>query len=301
MRVLMSGASGLIGSALVPALVGEGDPVTRLVRSPRQGGADTLRWDPNAGAIDGARLDGIDAVVHLSGETVAGRWSEAKKTRIMESRRRSTRLLAETVARLERPPQAFVSASAVGYYGNGGAERLTEESPAGTGFLAEVVREWEAATQSAAEARIRVVNLRFGIVLSREGGALRQMLTPFRLGLGGPLGSGRQYVSWVAIDDVVGIVQHALRTTDLSGPVNACSPLPVTSKEFARTLGGVLRRPALLPVPPRALRILFGEFADEGLLWSQRAMPAKLVASGYSFHFPELEGALRHVLGNPRD
>jgi uncharacterized protein (TIGR01777 family) len=298
MRVVVSGASGLIGSALVPALVGEGDPVTRLVRSPRQGGADTLRWDPDAGALDPARLDGIDAVVHLSGETVAGRWNEAKKTRIMESRRRSTRLLAETVARLERPPQVFVSASAVGYYGNGGAEPLTEESPAGEGFLAEVVREWEAATRPAAEAGTRVVNLRFGIVLSREGGALAQMLTPFRLGVGGPLGSGRQYMSWIAIDDVVGALRHALSTADLSGPVNASAPTPVTSKEFARTLGRVLRRPALLPVPPFALRVLFGEFADEGLLWSQRALPAKLTASGYSFHFPELEGALRQVLGN---
>jgi uncharacterized protein (TIGR01777 family) len=297
MRVLVSGTSGLIGSTLVPALAGEGDSVTRLVRSSRQAGADTLRWDPDAGVLDRAGLEGIDAVVHLSGETVAGRWSEAKKARILESRRRSTRLLAEAVAALERPPQAFVCASAVGYYGNGGAERLTEDSRPGKGFLAEVVREWEAATRPAAEAGTRVVNLRFGIVLSREGGALAQMLTPFRLGVGGPLGSGRQYMSWIALDDVVGVVQHALRSTDLSGPVNTSAPEPVTNKDFARTLGRVLRRPALLPVPPLVLRLMFGEFADEGLLWGQRAVPAKLAASGHSFRFPELEGALRHVLG----
>jgi uncharacterized protein (TIGR01777 family) len=296
MRVVVSGTSGLIGSALVPALGGEGDAVTRLVRSPRQAGADTLRWDPDAGVLDRARLEGIDAIVHLSGETVAGRWSEAKKARIMESRRRSTRLLAEALAALGRPPQVFVCASAVGYYGNRGAERLTEDSPAVEGFLVEVVREWEAATLPAAEAGTRVVNLRFGIVLSREGGALAQMLTPFRLGLGGQLGNGRQYMSWIAIDDVVGVVQHALRTTDLSGPVNASAPEPVKNKEFARTLGRVLRRPALLPVPPLALRAMFGEFADEGLLWGQRAVPAKLAASDHSFRFPELEGALRHVL-----
>jgi uncharacterized protein (TIGR01777 family) len=247
--------------------------------------------------LDRAGLEGIDAVVHLSGETVAGRWSEAKKARILESRRRSARLLAEAVAALERPPQAFVCASAVGYYGNRGAERLTEDSPPGKGFLVEVVREWEAATRPAAEAGTRVVNLRFGIVLSREGGALAQMLTPFRLGVGGPLGSGRQYMSWIALDDVVGVVQHALRSTDLSGPVNTSAPEPVTNKDFARTLGRVLRRPALLPVPPLVLRLMFGEFADEGLLWGQRAVPAKLAASSHSFRFPELETALRHVLG----
>src|SRR6266540_5523510 len=243
MRVAVSGASGLIGSALVPALAGAGDLVTRLVRSPRQTGEDSLLWDPDAGTLDRARLEGIDAVVNLAGETVAGRWSEAKKTRIMESRRRSTRLLAETVAALERRPQAFVCASAVGYYGNRGDERLTEESPAGEGFLVEVVREWEAAARPAAEAGTRVVNLRFGIVLSPNGGALRQMLLPFRLGLGGPLGSGRQYMSWIAIDDVVGVARHALGTTGLSGPVNATAPEPVTNKEFVRTLGRVLGRP----------------------------------------------------------
>jgi uncharacterized protein (TIGR01777 family) len=296
MRVVVSGASGLIGSALVPALVGEGDEVTRLVRSPRQAGAGTVRWDPDAGALDRDRLEGVDALVHLSGETVAGRWSEAKKVRIMESRRRSTLLLAAAIAALERPPQVFICASAIGYYGNRGAEHLTEDSPPGKGFLAEVVREWEAATQPAVEAGTRVVNLRFGIVLSREGGALAQMLTPFRLGLGGPLGSGRQYMSWIAIDDVVGAVQHALRTTDLSGPVNASAPEPVTNKEFARTLGRVLRRPALLPVPPLVLRLMFGEFAEEGLLSGQRAVPAKLTASGHTFRFPALEGALQHVL-----
>jgi hypothetical protein len=296
MRVVVSGASGLLGSALVPELSGAGQEVTRLVRSQTAAEPATVRWDPNAGELDRATLEGIDGVVHLSGERVAGRWSDSKKERIMESRRRSTRLLAEAAAAAERRPSVFVSASAVGYYGDRGDERLTEESPQGEGFLAEVVREWETATRPAAQAGVRVVNLRFGIVLSRAGGALAQMLTPFRLGLGGPLGSGRQYMSWIAIDDVVAIVRNVL-TGEISGPVNATAPQPVSNREFARTLGRVLGRPAVLPVPPVALKILFGEFAEEGLLWSQRAYPAKLESSGYSFQFPALEDALRHVLG----
>jgi hypothetical protein len=296
MRVAVSGASGLLGSALVPELAGAGDEVIRLVRSRARVGADALRWDPDAGDLDRVGLEGIDAVVHLSGETVAGRWSKAKKARIMESRRRSTRLLAEAVAGLERRPRTFVCASAVGYYGDRGDERLTEESGQGEGFLAEVVHEWEAATRPAGEAGTRVVNLRFGIVLSREGGALAQMLTPFRLGVGGPLGSGRQYMSWIAIDDVVAVIRHVLNADEVSGPVNATAPEPVTNREFARTLGRVVRRPAVLPVPPLVLRAIFGEFAEEGLLWSQRAFPAKLESSGYSFRFPALEGALRQVL-----
>jgi uncharacterized protein (TIGR01777 family) len=296
MRVVVSGASGLLGSALVPELSGAGHEVTRLVRSQTAAEPATVRWDPNAGELDRVTLEGIDGVVHLSGERVAGRWSDSKKERIMESRRRSTRLLAEAAAAAERRPSVFVSASAVGYYGDRGDERLTEESPQGEGFLAEVVREWETATRPAAQAEVRVVNLRFGIVLSRAGGALAQMLTPFRLGLGGPLGSGRQYMSWIAIDDVVAIVRNVL-TGEISGPVNATAPQPVSNREFARTLGRVLGRPAVLPVPPVALKILFGEFAEEGLLWSQRAYPAKLESSGYSFQFPALEDALRHVLG----
>ena len=297
MHVLVSGASGLIGSALVPALDTGGHRVTRLVRGAGDGGGDTVRWDPDAGVIDAAALEGVDAVVHLAGETVAGRWTRSKKERIMESRRGGTGLLARAIAGLERPPHTLVCASAIGVYGNRGDEPLTERSDTGSGFLADVVREWEAATRPAAEAGIRVVNLRFGIVLSPRGGALGQMLTPFRLGVGGPLGSGRQYMSWISIDDVVGAIQHALVASRLSGPVNATAPEPVTNRVFSRTLGRVLRRPALLPVPPVALRLLFGQFADEGLLWGQRVLPEKLLESGYHFRHPSLEAALRHVLG----
>ena len=297
MHVLVSGASGLIGSALVPALDTGGHQVTRLVRGAVDGGGDTVRWDTDAGVIDAAALEGVDAVVHLGGETVAGRWTPSKKERIMESRRGGTGLLARTIAGLERPPRTLVCASAIGAYGNRGDEPLTERSDTGSGFLADVVREWEAATRPAAEAGIRVVNLRFGIVLSPRGGALGQMLTPFRLGVGGPLGSGRQYMSWISIDDVVGAIQHALVASRLSGPVNATAPEPVTNRVFSRTLGRVLRRPALLPVPPVALRLLFGQFADEGLLWGQRVLPQRLLESGYQFRHRSLEAALRHVLG----
>jgi uncharacterized protein len=297
MHVLVSGASGLIGSALAPALDTGGHRVTRLVRGERDGGGETVRWDPDAGVIDAAALEGVDAVVHLAGETVAGRWTRSKKERIMESRRGGTGLLARTIAGLERPPRTLVCASAIGAYGNRGDEPLTERSATGSGFLADVVREWEAATRPAAEAGIRVVNLRFGIVLSPRGGALGQMLTPFRLGVGGPLGSGRQYMSWISIDDVVGAIQHALVAARLSGPVNTTAPEPVTNRVFSRTLGRVLRRPALLPVPPVALRLLFGQFADEGLLWGQRVLPERLLESGYPFRHRSLEAALRHVLG----
>ena len=270
MRVVVSGASGMIGSELIPSLTAGGNEVLRLVRGEAKA-PGSVRWDPAAGKLDPADLHGVDAAVHLSGETVAGRWTEKKKRRILESRRDSTQLLAETLAGLDPRPRVLVSASGVGYYGDGGDRELTEESPQGQGFLAEVVRVWEQAAAPAADAGIRVVNLRFGIVLSARGGALGQMLTPFKLGVGGPFGSGRQYTSWIAIDDVVGAALHALATESLAGPVNTTSPNPVSNKEFVRTLGRVLGRPALLPVPPPALRLLLGQFAEEGLLFSQRA------------------------------
>jgi uncharacterized protein len=295
MSVLVSGASGLIGSALSAALAGGGHSVRRLVRS-EPGSEHEYRWDPSGGWLDPAALERLDAVVHLAGETVAGRWTSAKKERIRESRVRGTELLSSALAALERPPSVFVCASAIGYYGDRGDEPLTEESASGDGFLAAVVRDWERASRAAEDAGIRVVRIRSGIVLSPRGGALRTMLRPFRLGLGGRLGSGRQYMSWIAIDDEVTAIHEALTNPGLSGPVNLVAPHPVTNAEFTRTLGRVLRRPAVLPVPRLALRLMFGEFAREGLLAGQRVLSARLSASGYDFRHPRLEQALRHLL-----
>jgi uncharacterized protein len=296
MKVAITGASGLIGSALARSLSADGDEVLRLVRSRSEAGGGAVFWDPQAGTIDGASLEGVDAVVHLSGETVAGLWTRGKKEKIRSSRVKSTTVLSEALARRERRPNVFVCASAVGYYGDRGDEELTEQSGPGSGFLVDVVLEWEAATAAAADAGIRVVNVRSGIVLSPEGGALKTMLLPFRLGLGGRLGSGRQWMSWIAIDDEVGLFRHALTTHEVSGPVNATSPNPVTNREFTKTLGRVLGRPTLFTAPAPALRLALGDFAREGLLAGQRALPERALASGYRFEHPELEQALRHVL-----
>ena len=301
MKIIVSGASGLVGSALVPALGAGGHQVTALVRreSKQRAHADVaeVEWDPNAGQLDAARLVGHDAAVHLAGESVTGgRWTAEKKRRIRESRVRSTRLLAETLARLQTRPRVLVCASAVGYYGNRGAEVLTEASAPGTDFLSDVCREWEAAAEPARAAGIRVVHLRFGVVLSAEGGALAQMLTPFKLGIGGQLGSGAHYMSWLALDDAVGMIEHALADESLSGPVNAVAPQPVTNHEFTKTIGRVLGRPTLLPMPAFALRLALGEMADALLLSSARVEPQRLAAAGYQFKYPQLEGALRHVL-----
>jgi hypothetical protein len=294
-KVLITGASGLIGSALSARLATGGHDVVCLTRSaPSRPGE--FRWDPTAGEIDRAPFDGIDGVVNLAGETVAGRWTETKKRKIRDSRVLGTRLLAETAAAQDPQPRVFVSASAVGYYGDRGDEPVTEGSPIGHGFLAEVVRAWEAAAEPAREAGIRVVNPRFGIVQSAAGGALRAQLPLFRLGLGGRVGNGRQYVSWVALDDVVGAIEFALGNERLAGPANVSAPQPVTNAEYARTLGRVLGRPAVLPAPAPALRLVLGEFSGE-LLGGQRVLPDRLLEEGFEFRYPELEGALRHVLG----
>jgi uncharacterized protein (TIGR01777 family) len=296
--VAVSGASGLVGGALVPALAAAGHRVVRLVRpgSP-PAAAETVRWDPAAGTIDAAALEGVYALVHLAGESVAaGRWTPERKRRIHQSRERPTRLLAEACARLARPPRVLLAASATGYYGDRGDETLTEASASGAGFLAEVCRAWEAATEPAARAGIRVVNLRIGIALSRQGGALAKLLPPFRLGVGGPVGSGRQWMSWIALDDLISAILHALATDSLAGPVNAVAPHPVTNREFGRTLGRVLRRPAVLPLPAFAARLMLGEMADELLLASQRIRPMRLEATGFAFRYPTLEGALRAAL-----
>ncbi len=296
MKLLISGSTGLIGSALVALLQNQQHSVTRLVRSQPQAGSADIPWNPATGEVDESRLSGFDAVIHLAGENVAGRWTPAKKARIYESRAKSTRYLSEALARSSAPPQTLLCASAIGYYGHRSDELVNEDSTAGTGFLAEVCRDWEAAADPARAAGIRVVHLRFGVVLSPQGGALAQMLLPFRLGLGGKIGSGRQYISWATIDDAVGAIHHALITPSLSGPINVVTPNPVTNQQFVRTLGGVLHRPAFCTVPAFALRLILGEMADETLLSSTRAEPARLRATGYSFSHPTLEGALRHLL-----
>jgi uncharacterized protein (TIGR01777 family) len=275
--------------------------VRRLVRStPRPGQAD-IPWNPAARSIGTPALEGLDAVVHLAGDNIAsGRWTAAKKASIRDSRVQGTAVLCEALAQLVKPPHVLLSASAVGYYGDRGETVLREESPPGTGFLAEVCQAWEAATAPAVQRGIRVVRLRFGMVLSQAGGALAKLLTPFRLGLGGVVGAGKQYMSWVALDDVLGVVQYALSTEALQGPVNVVAPQAVTNREFTATLGQVLRRPTRLPLPAFAARLLFGEMADALLLASTRVAPARLVASGYTLQYPELEAALRHLLGTPQ-
>lgn len=297
MKVAITGASGLIGGALLPFLSAGGHEVVRLVRrAPRA--ADEIPWDPEKATIDDKALEGVDAVVHLAGENLGeGRWTRRRKARFRDSRLGPTRLLGETLARLTRPPRVFVSASAVGYYGHRGDEWVTEDEPPAADFLGRLVRDWEAAAAKAAEAGIRVVHPRTGMVLSRAGGALGKMLPVFRMGLGGVLGDGRQYMSWIAIDDVVEVIHHALLHDDVKGPLNVVAPSPVTNAEFTRTLGRVLRRPTVAPAPALALRLVFGEMADATILSSLRARPEKLVATGYRFRFPELEPALRHVLG----
>lgn len=294
MDVLITGATGVIGRAVSGELERGGDRVFRLTRSPRA--ANDIGWDPAAGRIDGD-LSGFGAVVHLAGESIAeGRWTPEKKRRILESRRQGTRLLAETLAALPEPPKTLVSASAVGYYGDRGDEVLTEESEPGSDFLATVCREWEAAADPAREAGIRVVHPRIGIVLSKEGGALGRTLPIFRLGLGGRLGSGRQWWSWISLEDVVGVIVHALENGSVEGPVNTGSPSPVTNADYTRVLGRVLHRPTLFAVPAPAARIALGELADALLLASQRMRPAKLEATGYRFRHPHLEAALRQIL-----
>ena len=297
MHVVVSGSRGLVGSALVPFLTTGGHRVTRLVRG-MAAAPDETAWDPARGLVDASRLDGVDAVVHLAGENIAaGRWTPVRKAEIRRSRVDGTRNLCEVLARLPRPPKVLVSASAIGFYGDRGPETLTEASAPGTGFLTDVCREWEAATEPASRAGIRVVNLRFGMVLSPRAGALRKLLLPFRLGMGGRLGDGRQFTSWIALDDAVGAIHHTLCEESVRGPVNAAAPGPVSNAEFTRTLARVLRRPALLPVPAFAARLAFGEMADALLLAGARVMPVRLQKSGYRFRFPDLESALRHLLG----
>jgi uncharacterized protein len=297
MIIAVTGSTGMVGSALVPALERDGHLVRRMVRREVRHAEREIHWDPAAGRIDSQELNGVDSVVHLAGEGIAEhRWSDDFKRKILESRRQGTGLLCTALAGLDMKPSVLVSASATGYYGNRGDETVDESSPSGSGFLAEVCREWEAATQSARDAGIRVVNLRIGPVLSAEGGALAKMLPPFRAGLGGVVGSGKQYLSWIALDDLAAVIQFALKTAQLSGPVNAVTPGAVTNFEFTKTLGKVLGRPTIFPMPAFAARLAFGEMADEMLLGGVRVEPRALTAAGFEFAYPQLEPALRHLL-----
>ncbi|MBD3401972.1 TIGR01777 family protein [candidate division GN15 bacterium] len=298
MKVLISGSSGLIGSALQPSLHVDGHTAHRLVRE-KTDDPETVYWKPSEKEIERDKLEGYDAVIHLAGENIAGgRWTDARKQAIRESRIQGTSFLAETLAGLEQKPKVLVCASAMGYYGNRGDEKLTEDAPAGKGFLAEVCQAWEAAAQPAREAGIRTVHMRTGVVLSTEGGALEKMLTPFKTGLAGKLGSGEQYMSWVSRDDVVRGFAFAMTTDTLSGPVNMVAPEPVTNEEFTRTLGKVLDKPTAVSVPAFALKMMVGEMADEMLLASMRVIPKKLQEAGFEFSHPELESTLRTILGD---
>ena len=297
MNVLMTGSSGLIGSPLMSFLGGRGHQVRRLFRRPTAEVNATF-WNPADGTFADGAFDGIDAVVHLAGENIAGsRWTAARKDRIRTSRIDGTRRLCEGLASLQSPPKVLVAASAVGFYGDRADEMLDESSAPGTGFLPEVCRDWEEATAPARDRGIRVVLLRTGIVLSPRGGALAKMLPPFRLGVGGVLGSGNQYMSWIALDDMLGIVLHVITDGSIRGPVNAVAPNAVTNREFTKTLGTVLHRPTVFPVPGFAARLVFGEMAEALLLASTRVEPAVLRSTKFEFAYPDLESALRHVLG----
>jgi uncharacterized protein (TIGR01777 family) len=292
-KVAVTGSSGLIGSALIPALGATGHATLRLVR--RQPGPGEVRWDPAAGSIDAPGLAGVDAIVHLAGENIGARWSAKRKQAILESRVAGTRLVAETAARLDPPPDVLLCASAMGLYGSRGDEILTETSPRGTGFLADVVAAWEAAAAPAREAGIRVVHLRHGLVLSRHGGALARLLLPFRLGLGGRVGGGEQWWSWVALEDVTAAYLSLLERP-LSGPLNLAAPEPVRNCDFVKELGRALRRPAVLPFPAFAVRTLLGEMGEELLLASQRILPAALEEGGFEFRCRTLADGLASAL-----
>lgn len=301
MKILISGSHGLVGKALSSSLKNDGHEVLHLVRRERLFGSPEIEWDPKRAVIDGEHLEGLNTVIHLAGESIAeGRWTAEKKQRIRDSRVLGTQVLSEALGKLSHPPKALLCASAVGFYGDRGSEILTEASARGTGFLADVCLEWERATEPAAEKGIRVVKLRFGVILSVEGGALAKMLTPFRMGVGGRVGSGEQWMSWIALADVVAAIKFIVNDKSLSGPINIVAPNPVTNEEFTQELGKVLSRPTLLSMPAFGARLAFGEMADALLLSSQRVEPAMLNKSGYHFLEPDLPGALRKILKNAR-
>jgi uncharacterized protein (TIGR01777 family) len=296
MKIAIAGASGLIGSAFLASVEDEGAEVTRMVRgSPKAG---EIEWHPNQDAIEPTKLEGFEAIVNLAGENVAeGRWTDEKKKKIHDSRVHGTHLISEAIAKVVNKPRVFLCASATGIYGDRPEETLHEHSESGGGFLAGVCREWEKATEPAAKAGVRVVNLRFGPVLAPHGGMMEKMLTPFRMGLGGKIGSGKQYISWVAIDDVVGAMKLALQDESIRGPLNVVSPNPVTNEEFTKALGDALSRPTVMAVPAFAARLAFGEMADEMLLASQRVIPKRLKDARFNFQYPNLVDAVRKYVG----
>ena len=295
MKIVVGGSSGFIGSALVPALEAAGHHVLRLVRR-EPAAPQEVFWDPAAGTIDAVRLVGVEGAVTLNGVNIGQRWNAKVRAQILDSRVTSTSLLAETLASLDPRPRVFVCAGGMGIYGDRGGEILTEESELGTGFLPDVGRAWEDAGRAARDAGIRVVNFRHGLVLSRQGGALRRMLTPFRLGVAGRIGSGRQWWGWVALEDAVAAYRFVLERDEVAGPVNLASPNPVTNAQFTRALGKALRRPTLFPLPAFAARLAFDGMADEALLASQRVLPARLLDHGFSFVYPTLDAALARAL-----
>ncbi len=296
MRVAITGATGLIGQALESRLAGQGHEVLCIVRRPAR--TNDLLWDTVQGLAQPERLENCQAVVHLAGENVAdGRWTEEKKARIRDSRVQGTTSLCRSLAQLKTPPAVLVSGSAIGFYGNRGEEVLTEDSPAGNGFFPELCQQWEASTQLAEDKGIRVAHLRIGIVLSETGGALGKMLTPFKFGLGGKIGDGAQYMSWIALEDLLAAIEHIIAHREMRGPVNGTAPNPVTNNDFTERLGQALHRPTIFSVPAFAARLAFGEMADEALLAGARVMPTRLLASGFQFKYPELAPALKKLVG----
>ena len=299
MKILVTGSHGLVGSALVPELVNAGHRVVRMVRPPMKPSENEVLWDPQSGFVEKNELEGLDAVVHLAGENIStGRWTEKKKASIRDSRVKGTKLLAEALAGLKNKPKVLASASAIGFYGSRGTEVINEKSASGSGFLAETCAEWEEEAEPAQKAGINVVYLRFGVILSIKGGALAKMLLPFKLGVGGKIGSGYQYLSWVSINDAINAIKHVLNSKNFSGPFNIVSQQPVTNLEFTKALGKVLSRPTVFPLPAFAARLAFGEMADELLLSSACVIPSRLIKSGFSFKHNNLEEALRSLLGS---
>jgi len=297
MKILVSGSHGLVGTALVRSLTGDGHEVIRLVRGEHALGSPEVGWQPQQGRIDVEHLEGIHAVVHLAGENIAsGRWSAEKKKAIRESRVKGTALLSNALAQLSRPPSVFLSASAIGYYGDRGDESLTEKSAPGKDFLSSVCVEWEAATRPAVEKGIRTIYTRFGIILDPNEGALGKMLPPFRMGVGGRVGDGKQWMSWIALDDVVNGLKFLIEDELVQGPVNFVAPEPVRNTEFTATLGRILKRPTFFPIPAFGARLAFGEMADALLLSSQKVEPSVLEDKGFMFTWPTLEPALRHLI-----
>lgn len=296
MKILLSGSSGLIGTALIRFLQLHGHHVVRLLRSESKPTPNAIVWDPESHIYSLSDFEGFDAVINLAGENIAsGRWTKTKKKKILESRVDTTKLLSNCLSKLKHPPKVLINASAVGFYGDHGDSVVTESSLTGSGFLSKVCREWEAATDAARESGIRVVLMRFGTVLAPNGGALSKMVPPFKLGLGGQIGSGKQYMSWVAIDDVMQAILYVIQNASIQGPVNVVASEPVTNEEFSKTLGEVLDRPTFLTIPAFLAKIAFGELAEEGLLASTRAIPKRLTESGFIFRYPRLKDALKHM------